>query len=570
MCGASIATLDAVAAPPASKKYPPLLQTISVSPDLPADIPGGAPNATLTQAAFFAWQEFIALNWPAVPQTGAPGTREKADTTKKFGSPDYQGPLVWHTYRGKVEIFPGTGVPPGGTAEVVNGVTVLKKLPNGAGYGYDYQPTYNYQNGAIGPASGTPSATTPWINLDENSQIGLNKIYAGVASANAAPLGNQILFLAKANRAEFDYIAPKGWWDSSVVPFTETAKYIAKYKKDPLSNPPPGVQQLVSLPHGTVELKAAWRKLAATEDASRFYTTKARYYVKDSSGTIKYVDDTFALVGLHIIQKTPTAPYFIFATFEQADNITDANGKPVEDENGNYTGTPVPPTALTPNIVSNDATATTPQTFTPTTSNVTDAKGQLNYSNIPDQGLTTGTVLVNKRKHAIPSEIIAANKTAHSVIADYMKNNFPNNPTSPWAYYKLVNVQSKPIAGKVPGQTYTGEDAATYYQSNSTIETDYNLQVFSGKFYSTLPNYASGNYANTITDYAVDGTPFNNVAYNSNSYNMGGCMGCHGNAQHGGADFSFILFGGRVANPDTAGSATSDDLAKFQKYFSHP
>ena len=35
---------------------------ITVSSDLPADIPGGAPNASLTEAARFAWQEFIALN----------------------------------------------------------------------------------------------------------------------------------------------------------------------------------------------------------------------------------------------------------------------------------------------------------------------------------------------------------------------------------------------------------------------------------------------------------------------------------------------------------------------------
>jgi hypothetical protein len=33
---------------------------------------GGAPAATMQQAAAFAWQEFIALNWPAAPQTGQP------------------------------------------------------------------------------------------------------------------------------------------------------------------------------------------------------------------------------------------------------------------------------------------------------------------------------------------------------------------------------------------------------------------------------------------------------------------------------------------------------------------
>jgi hypothetical protein len=89
---------------------------ITVSPVVPADIPGGAQSATLQDAAAFAWQEFIALNWPAVAQTGASGDRETPDTTKAFGEvdPTFGTPLVWETFRHKVEIFPGTGSPHGG------------------------------------------------------------------------------------------------------------------------------------------------------------------------------------------------------------------------------------------------------------------------------------------------------------------------------------------------------------------------------------------------------------------------------------------------------------------------
>ena len=36
-----------------------------IGSQLPSDIPGGANNATINSAANFAWQEFIALNWPA-------------------------------------------------------------------------------------------------------------------------------------------------------------------------------------------------------------------------------------------------------------------------------------------------------------------------------------------------------------------------------------------------------------------------------------------------------------------------------------------------------------------------
>ena len=47
-----------------------------------------------------------------------------------------------------------------------------------------------------------------------------------------------------------------------------------------------------------------------------------------------YREQTWALIALHIIQKTPSAPDFIFATFEYTNNILTADGKPVEDQNG--------------------------------------------------------------------------------------------------------------------------------------------------------------------------------------------------------------------------------------------
>ena len=551
----------------------PLTVAIAVSPKLPADInvPGGAPSATLTQAAAFAWQEFIALNWPAVPQTGLQGARETADTTKFFGDPIYtdaKHPLVWHTYRGKVEIFTGTVVPPGSQlAGVVAGSYALKNLsPAGQKpyYGYDALPVYNYDGAApIQPASGTPSTTTPWINCDESSQIGLDLIYAGAASANVNPSGNQILFLAKANRAQFDYLAPLGWWAATgvppntvaVAPTTTTATYVQQN----LASPPPGSTEFVSFPNGTVELKAAWRKLASTENAARFYTTKVRYYVQPPTppGTSttpppQYVDDIFALVALHIIHKTRTAPYFVFATFEQADNITDPNGNPVETADGAIIGTPAA-TALTPDIVSQNATAQSYQTFQPTQSNVQNPLGQLYYQNVPGNGLTTGTVLVNRRKHAIPAEVIAVNHAAHQAIASYIQQNFPAGTATPWAYYKLVNVQSAPIGGKTPGVEYTGPNAASFYQANSVVETDYNLQVFSGRFYPGNGPYES-TVTNTITDFNLNGTPFANVAHAGSGYNMGGCMGCHGNQQHGGSDFSFIL-GSATGAPDTVAAA---------------
>jgi hypothetical protein len=74
---------------------------------------GGAPAATPAQAAAFAWQEFIALTWPAGPQQGQYKQREAPSSTCKYGdsSPNCSL-LVWETFRGKAEIFPGDGTPP--------------------------------------------------------------------------------------------------------------------------------------------------------------------------------------------------------------------------------------------------------------------------------------------------------------------------------------------------------------------------------------------------------------------------------------------------------------------------
>ena len=175
---------------------------ITISPEVPADIPGGAGSATLADAANFAWQEFIALNWPALA-----GTRDTPDESQLFGDPDFDGPLVWHTYRHKVEIYPGQGTPPGFD-------------PSKSDFGYStVPPQYIYNAEQLGQgATGTgeipacsgqePVETPSFINLDEVSQIGLASMFAGIApqfvSTNQDP--QLICFLAKANESHFVYV----------------------------------------------------------------------------------------------------------------------------------------------------------------------------------------------------------------------------------------------------------------------------------------------------------------------------------------------------------------------------
>jgi hypothetical protein len=581
----------------------------------PADINvnGGAANASLQDASVFAWQEFIALNWPAVPQTGQPNTRDQPDPTAVFGNST--GPLVWHTFRHKVEIFPGMGDPHGYAGSTASTY-----------YGYDDLPQYVYKASAtphpwIIPSNGqipsfaslsgptpTPTASpspAPWINLDEQSEIGLDTMFAGNAPTSPPFPGQQMLFLAKANRAEYTYVAANSWWDGS-APFAATKSYIAGFANNPqaYAEPSPGSNTYVAFPNNTIEVKSAWRQLTPAEASSgRFYTTTVRFYNHDDSKRVGYIDAVWGLVALHIIQKTPSAPYFIYATFSQADNLLDANGNCIEDVNGKLvTGpcatpsaaTPAPTAPLEPNVTSTPATSATPQTPTtvqqlqPKQSTLTlgAAAKRLYYSNTgvtppaPPFATTQGLVALNQREHNIPQCVIDVNTVAHAAITAYGAQHNINNPV--WLYYKLVNVQYQPYdkpAGTIYAGVAGGPDPSTYYQANEVVETNFNLQVFSGQFQGNLPAPNQNvNINNLITDYNSNGSVFKNVfsstsaANSGKAANMGGCMGCHGNAQVAkGSDFSFILAGGPVKAPDVAtgptGVPSEIGKAKFLQLF---
>jgi hypothetical protein len=503
---------------------------------------------TLAEAAQFAWQQFFALNWPTVAQNGQPGNRETPDTTLAFGDTAYAGPLVWHTYRNKVEIFPGTGNPPGYTA-------------GGAAqdFGYDALPQFNYAT-SYSAYPGTTAGTTPWINVDESSEIGEDGMFAGVVQVDSVGCsGQQVLFLAKANRTEYVYAARNNLWGADGAHAdsltTATAAYVAANRADPpagsasASAPP---DSLISLPNGTIELKSAWRALNPSEKASgRFYQQRVRYYCKTPAGQTAFVDDTLGLVALHIIHKTSNAPYFVYATFEQADNLLTVDGQPVEDSVGNLVANQsLAPTA--PAITSQNATQPTGgsyqpsnlQVISPATSDSVPGK-RLFYRNTVGDNVTQGPVALNRRTHSIPATIIQANQQAQAAMSAYFAQHGITN--SPLRYYKLINVQYAPMT-KTAGVDYTGPDVATFYQANSVVETDYVLQTFSGIF---QPGVTGANANGLITDWLANGdtvsgdtvlgdTAFN-VQYAGKSYLMGGCMGCHGNAQKGGTGFSFIL-----------------------------
>ncbi|HKJ16246.1 MAG TPA: hypothetical protein VJ984_02715, partial [Xanthomonadales bacterium] len=325
---------------------------VQVSPVVPTDIVGGAVDADVDDAAKFAWDQFIALNWPALTTDGL---RDVPDTTLPFGDPDYDGPLVWHTYRHKAEILPGTGDPSGydTTAEDF-GYSTLPPV-------YQYNPD-DVINGGIVQAcpDQTPVDSPALINLDETTQIGLNTMFAGVAPTDIDPDVNfypqAIRFLAQGNETYYKYLVDPDALESDGDPlythpqpcpsdsgdegydhtYCEAQR---NFKAVSQGNGTPSVLPgiAVDFPDGTILIKGGFRELTDDEAASgRFYKTTVRYY-EDIAGTSDpiqhcYYEREWGLVALHIIHKTPTSPNFVFATFEQVDKLLTADGDPEENE----------------------------------------------------------------------------------------------------------------------------------------------------------------------------------------------------------------------------------------------
>ncbi len=307
------------------------------------------------------------------------------------------------------------------------------------------------------------------------------------------------------------------------------------------------------------------------------------------------------MVALHIIQKTPSAPYFIYATFEQADNILDANGFTTEDEDGNVKTSlteptspqeclvdPRPPLAPTKNppspasakgsvILTSDTETCKPLPVESYCTSSLDELPRFQLAYINGRGAqpvpNKGYICVNQRDNLIPDYAIATNKQAHQAIRAYLARH--NLKQSPWLSYKLINVQyfpyDKVITTVTPnGSQYESEPPFTaqnpapssYYMANIVVETNRSLQLFSGGL-SPQPEAA------IATSWNVDGTPHKNVYHAGNFHAMGGCMGCHGaagqNRPGSAGDFSVILAVGRVKIPEIPSIVENDSLTKVPR-----
>ncbi|MBB6048610.1 c-type cytochrome [Armatimonas rosea] len=227
------------------------LATVALSPTVPTDVSRGlsGPEIRETQRAVdaFAWDEFVAIQWPArADQRGV------ADTNKPFGA---EGLRVWETWKTPGEIFLRGGAEP---------------LPWSAPLPHERELTDNLQ--AVQSDGTLPATLTDRF-------------------------GHVVRYEIRVNQVLFDYLRSHKLYDSRQQRVAESVRY----------------------PDGAMAVKASWRELEPGEEA-HYLTRECVVFDTKNGRAGRKRKRKMGLVGLHIVQKTPSAPQWVWATFEHISN----------------------------------------------------------------------------------------------------------------------------------------------------------------------------------------------------------------------------------------------------------
>jgi hypothetical protein len=274
----------AVGATPATSLSAQLPQGAACSPSLAVNstLPTDTQIAAQPEVNCFAWQSFIALNWPASPtQRGQPDTSK---TAQDFGQPDDTSLTVWQSYKAPEDVFlPGAAAPqPWNTGD---------EIP---------PPCAEIARANNAPNVKVLQMISKFDDFIPNTVQASGQILVDQDS-------NMVWYEKRLNEKEFDYIVGNQLYNADIQATVAMSS---------------GIQ----LPVGSIELKAAWRVLEGqpSEIVSRYKTAQAILY-NPSTNTCT-PPTLMGLVGLHIIRKTNDMQQIMWSTFEQVDNLPGAPG----------------------------------------------------------------------------------------------------------------------------------------------------------------------------------------------------------------------------------------------------
>ena len=250
------------------------------SPAAPIDtcIPDGFSEVAIDYFDDYSWRLFVGMIWPA-----ASDKRGVADEGK---APGHAGPRVFETYKSLWEVFHEDGTAP--TADF-----------------NDYD-TAAHNACKANPAFGeiVLASTTAYGDV---GQSGMGVLTGPLVAQNGRYVRYQTLY----NQPAYDFIVRNKYYLRSSLPEPQAGSTT------------PAMQ----FPDGSLALKVAWIDMTGIPEAQarRVYTRPA-ILKNPTTGTCARTP--VGLVGLHVVQKTPSRPQWSWSTYEHVDNI------PPADENG--------------------------------------------------------------------------------------------------------------------------------------------------------------------------------------------------------------------------------------------
>jgi hypothetical protein len=247
------------------------------SPQQPLDtcIPDGFSGVAIDYFDDYSWRLFVAMVWP-----NAADRRGVADRAKSIGD---AGPRVFETYKSLWEVFHEDG-----TAPTAN---------------FNDYDTAAHNACKVDPRFGeiVLAASVPYGDI---GQSGFGTLVGPLVAQNGRYVRYQTLY----NQPAYDFIVSNRYYLRSQLPAVPEAA---------------GQIPAMQFPNGSLAIKAAWVEMTGFTDAQtqRYYTRTA--ILKDpDTGACSRV--TVGLVGLHVVQKTPSRPQWSWSTYEHVDNVPPA------------------------------------------------------------------------------------------------------------------------------------------------------------------------------------------------------------------------------------------------------
>lgn len=402
----------------------------------PKDLKGQRPLEINTQSGpgtcgflQFAWQDFLALNWPALPVDPTNTTaiaRGLPDTTQTIGQ-NGDNPTVWEQFQPNWYLFQPNNPPP----QAVSG--------NSFGAWNQY---------ASLPSACGPQTTTPPPRI--LSSLSKFDAMPGVSQAFSAPMIDQNGYYARYEIA-LDYVgfnfvnANQYYLLANVTKFAQGGTGFAFPAQS--GNTP-----------GTTFIKSAWKTLSAAEiNSGRYHIALAFMYTPSATGLNPTCVGPVkvGLVGFHIVHKTADFGNYLWATFEQVDNTpadpSNPGSAPPEGW-GFYNPTSTTAANTQPKCPNTLASGCD---YQPTSSHLNDSTGG------PTQAVRLNPI--PKSPNNSQQQLTQINSAVQSALAAI-------SSSSVWQYYELVDAQWQTTAAP-----QVCSSATTFFPSdnvaNMTMET---------------------------------------------------------------------------------------------------